>query len=251
MRILHKLPLLLMLFWLAGSAQANDALSAELQGLTTRISSNFEGFLNGLDQWSNGSMSDDQAFLRIPPMSERLASDFNRLSQIAVQLAPYANAAAGETQLLQNLQALGSQGAQGFAQWNWLFAELKKAKEQGDSATASQLIQQYYASLLNGTLTYAQQLAALSQNQAVGQSASVYAPASSQPYQTGGGYATNTPSQAELLQMQQDMQSRQQYYQSMSNMNNMMHDTNMSIINNMGSSGTTDYYENGAYIGSW
>jgi hypothetical protein len=235
----HKNAIFLIIFLFAGSLQANDALVAELSGLTQRIATGYEQFLNQLNQWSNGAISDDQALLAMPPMTHRLSSDFQRLSQIAGQLTPYANAATGETGQLQNLQALGNQGAQGFGQWHWLFSEVKQAKDRGDSASASQLLQQYYPTLLNGTLVYAQQLAALGQQQ-------------NTPATPAYSAAVNaTPSQAELLQMQQNMQTQQQYYQTMSNINNMMHDTNMSIINNMGSSATTDYYENGTYIGSW
>jgi|GEM_PF-4687933 hypothetical protein len=40
-------------------------------------------------------------------------------------------------------------------------------------------------------------------------------------------------------------------YRSMSKMNQMMHNTNMNIINNIGGAGCTRHYENNAYVGCW
>lgn len=224
-------------------ARANDALLTEFQQLTNQIASNYQLFLSDLDRWTRGTLSDEQMFQRVPPLSITLNQQFTRFSAITAELAPHIANTPDELQAMQALQNLGIQGAQGFQQWNLLFTQVENAVQQNDLATATQLLQQYYPTLLNGTVAFAKQLAALGETQIETDTID----GTSSPIAT-----TATPSSSEqMLQMQQELQTQQQYYQTMSNINQMMHETNMSIINNMGSSGTTDYYENGAYIGSW
>jgi len=206
-----------LIFFCLFSLFTQTALAAsQMQQLTNTIAMQMTSFIQGLQQWGTGTMSDaaaEQLFeTGLIPTARSLKTNFSQLSRL--------NNNTGN----QQFQNWSNNGVSIFAEWEQVLTKILSSSQAKDLVTLEAVVKQRIPVISQRTGQFMQVLQNANNN--------------------------NNQSYDNLLKTQREQQMQQQNYQMMSNMSKMQHNTMMGIINNMASP-TVDHYENGAFIGNW
>ncbi|MBD2394222.1 hypothetical protein H6G11_08115 [Cyanobacterium aponinum FACHB-4101] len=202
--------------------QMNQYMGAAFQGIPV--------FANGLGQMQ--TMQNEQQLYtllqQLIPIATNVAGNFNQAYQIGQQLTPMIPANSPYATIVQQWTLLNGQGANTFASWIDTLMPMQQALQtQNVSQMESAITRWRYAiaqmqNAVNQTITLANGLQAVTQ-------------------QTNNILASYQNAQATANSVNYGNDMTMAEYEMMSRMSNMMHETNMSIINNMGSDGEWRY----------
>lgn len=195
--------------------QMNQYMGAAFQGIPV--------FANGLGQME--TMQNEQQLYtllqQLIPIATNVAGNFNQAYQIGQQLTPMIPANSPYATIVQQWTLLNGQGANTFASWIDTLMPMQQALQtQNVSQMESAIAQMQNA--VNQTIAFGNGLQAVTQ-----QTNNILASYQNAQTTANSGSYGNDMTMAE--------------YEMMSRMSSMMHETNMSILEGMGSDGEWRY----------